>query len=85
MVEQPEADAVQAPTGAASSRALTVVAPLTSGRGDERPASDFLAQLIACNRRVPAYRAARKADPARAVSAYAEQPGSAAPRLNCLI
>ena len=84
MAEQRETDADQART-AKPSRALTVVAAARSSRGEERPSAGFLAQLIACYRRVPAYRAARNAEPARAASAYAGQRGSAAPRLDCLI
>ena len=85
MAEQHEIDACQARTGASSSRALTVLPSATSFRAEDRPAADFLVQLIACDRRVPAYRAARKAEPALAVTAYAGQPGSAAPRIDCLV
>lgn len=85
MVEQHETDTARAKPMALPSRALTVIAQAKDPRGEERPASDFLAQLIACHRRVPAYRAARKADPALAVSAYAGRRGPVAPRLDCLI
>ena len=85
MAEQHEAETAAAQVEAAPSRALTAVAPAGNWRGEERPSAGFLAQLIACDRRVPAYRAARNAEPARAVSAYAGQPGWAAPRVDCLI
>ena len=52
-------------------RALTIVqrvAPIAA----ERPLTDFLTQLIACDRRLPAYRRARKAEPSSAVMAYSD-------------
>lgn len=51
-------------------RALVPVDPSASHRGSERPQADFVAQLIACKRRAPAYRQARMAEPAAAASAY---------------
>lgn len=47
-----------------------------------RPLTDFLTQLIACDHRQPAYRRARKAEPANAASAYSEHPGSTSVRLD---
>lgn len=39
---------------------------------DDRPLTDFLAQLIACDRHFPAYRKARRAEPTSGASAYAD-------------
>ena len=36
----------------------------------ERPLADFVTQLIACDRRLPAYRQARRAEPAVAAASY---------------
>lgn len=54
------------PTG----RALVVVGRPARSRPEERPLAGFLAQLIACERRLPAYRPARTADPEIAASRY---------------
>lgn len=59
-------------------RALAIVQRVDHKAAD-RPMTDFLTQLIACDRRLPAYRRARKAEPADAMSAYCEHvPSSAA-------
>lgn len=53
-------------------RAMVACRPAPMIRaGDDRPLTDFLAQLIACDRRLPAYRTARKAEPTSAAAAYA--------------
>lgn len=63
----------------ARDHAVTVVAQCVRDRVEERPQVEFLAQLIACDRRLPAYRAARQAKPAAASLAYvAISPGSPA-------
>jgi hypothetical protein len=58
-------------TSVSPSRALVPVtisaAPLFIGR----PASDFVMQLIACERRAPDFRMARRAEPASVALAYA--------------
>lgn len=80
MMDQDEAANTQVPC-----RALAVIEPRHDGRGDERPASEFLAQLIACQRRLPAYRAARKADPGPASSAYSRRLDPEPLRLDCCV
>ena len=50
-------------------RALVIVNPCPVLDAD-RPAADFVAQLIACERRLPAYRNVRRADPVAAATAY---------------
>ena len=69
------------------SRSLVVVAaaePISGGA--DRPDAEFLAQLIACKRRLPAYRVARRASPDRAASAYATAPaGPEATVLNRIV
>jgi hypothetical protein len=69
-------DTDQDQPGRRPSRALVVLERQESA-GHERPLSGFLAQLIACDRRLPAYRSARLAEPERAISAYGSQPGGA--------
>ena len=65
-------------SNASRSRALVVVErPRWAVSGHDRPQADFVAQLIACDRRLPAYRSARLAEPERAISAYGSQPGGA--------
>lgn len=49
--------------------AVSAAAP-ASARPDERVRAGFLTQLIACHRRLPAYRSARLAEPATAVARY---------------
>lgn len=60
--------------GHGRSRALTLYRPAPGGGapGHERPEAPFLAQLIACDRRLPAYRSARMAEPQVAALAYGE-------------
>jgi hypothetical protein len=86
MTDQHLADPVQsAPAGVSPSRALVVIAPKPSGRADERPQADFLTQLIACQRRLPAYRGARNAAPETAANAYGRTAVTPHARLNCLV
>lgn len=54
------------------SQALVVRQTGGTMRHEERPLSGFLTQLIACARRLPAYRAARQMEPAGAASRYDE-------------
>ena len=51
-------------------RSLVVRDPARPSSGDERPLADFLTQLIACERRLPPYRAARREEPEAAAGAY---------------
>ena len=86
MTDQHLADPVQSAAAAIpQSRALVVVAPKPSARSDERPQADFLAQLIACNRRLPAYRSARNAPPSVATNAYGRTIVTSHARLNYLV
>lgn len=65
----------------ASSRAL-VALPLPSARtGDERPAASFLVQLIACHKRLPAFRRSGRLEPAVAALRYSPCPRSGPTRL----
>ena len=63
----------------AQSRALVVTSYRGPLRREERPLSGFLTQLIACERRLPAYRAARTVEPGHAVYRY-EEPATAETR-----
>ena len=83
MTDQHRAETVE--THASRSRALVVVDSDGPSRGTERPEAVFLAQLIACDRRLPAYRQARKASPDAATSAYSRPSGPAPARLDCLV
>jgi hypothetical protein len=56
-------------------RALVVVAPAQS-RPRERPQAAFVTQLIACERRIGAYRAARRASSTDAAELYAARFGA---------
>lgn len=67
------------------SRALVVREPETGSPRDKRPLADFLAQLIACDLRLPAYRTARMTEPRRAASAYGSRAGAPAGILDCVI
>ncbi len=67
MADQTTCGDVGKPVG--TGRALIVVKPRPDAESD-RPAADFLAQLIACDRRLPAYRAVRRTDPNVAATAY---------------
>ena len=60
----------------ATGRALVVLRP-AGHPAAERPLTDFLTQLIACDRRLPAYRGARRAEPARAAMAYGDHADAA--------
>lgn len=81
MADQHRADAT---TAVPRSRALSVVETSRLG-GEDRPEAVFLAQLIACEQRLPAYRHARKAEPSAAKLAYAGQASASRARLDCLI
>ncbi|MDB5511390.1 MAG: hypothetical protein JWR08_873 [Enterovirga sp.] len=77
MTEQLSSDdgsAATTPEGR-TGRAVALVQPRPTTRPDERPSAEFLAQLIACERRLPAYRKARNAEPGAATSAYRALPG----------
>jgi hypothetical protein len=47
--------------------------------------TDFLTQLIACQRQLPPYRRARRAEPSEAISAYADHEGDGSPHLDRLV
>lgn len=66
-------------------RALVRMEPAQPGRGSERPQADFLAQLIACHRRMPSYRQARTAEPKAAVTAYSPSCGRASALLDRVV
>ncbi len=83
MTDQHQAGTVAHPVP--RSRALVVTRAPEPTRGAERPEAVFLAQLIACERRLPAYRLARKASPDAATSAYAQLSGPSPAQLNRLI
>ena len=86
MADQDDVSGQAATQGSTECRALTVVASTpASPHRDERPLSDFLAQLIACDRRLPAYRVARQAPPDRAALAYEGRPGLRAASLDCCV
>lgn len=56
--------------GGATGRAVALAQPRPTLRIEDRPSAEFLAQLIACDRRLPAYRKARNAEPGAATTAY---------------
>lgn len=60
-------------------RALTVRPGPAESRSADRPLAAFLAQLIACKRRLPPFRRACRAEPAVARSSYGAG-GPQAPR-----
>ncbi len=70
-MERPVADQVE--RGTVPGRALV---PLTTiaGGPTTRPMAGFVTQLIACHRRLPAYRQARRAEPAIAAERYGAPP-----------
>ncbi|MBV9077309.1 MAG: hypothetical protein JO048_07475 [Methylobacteriaceae bacterium] len=58
-----------------TSRALVIVGrtePTRVAHEGRRPEAPFLAQIIASQRRLPAYRVARRAEPCVATRAYSE-------------
>ncbi|NNM71002.1 hypothetical protein [Enterovirga aerilata] len=85
MTDQHLADPEEAQAGNPRSRALVPLATPRPPHGSDRPEAYFLAQLIACERRLPAYRQARSAAPETATSAYARRSEPAQARLDCLI
>jgi hypothetical protein len=71
---------------ASRSRALVVIeGPPPFMSGHDRPHADFVAQLIACDRRLPAYRQSRKAAPDDAANAYGRTAAPLHARLDCLV
>jgi hypothetical protein len=83
MTDQHEAQPVAIPLP--RSHALVVVEGSSPERPADRPDAEFLAQLIACKRRLPAYRQARRANPDAATHAYAPPPGPRPALLNRLV
>ncbi|MDB5557692.1 MAG: hypothetical protein JWQ36_626 [Enterovirga sp.] len=84
MTDQHEAQTVDA--SVPRSQALVVVQGSSSPeRPGDRTDAEFLAQLIACKRRLPAYRQARRANPDAATHAYAPPPGLRPALLNRLV
>jgi hypothetical protein len=61
-------------TGMSECRALMVIAPAQSSPM-KRPEAAFVTQLIACERRIGAYRTARRAAPTDAAGLYAARLG----------
>ena len=84
MTDQNLADPVES-TAPSTSRALVVMQASRPVYADERPQADFLTQLIACERRLPAYRQARNAEPETATHAYGRHGGNRARRLDCVV
>ena len=82
MTDQHKAEPVTSPP---QGRALAVVGPRRPNPAAERPEAVFLAQLIACERRLPAYRQARNAEPEAASAAYSRLPGAEPARLDRVI
>lgn len=80
--ETREQDAEPAP---AQCRALTVVTRSAPALHDERPLAGFVAQLIACRGRLPAYRRAGRAEPAAARQSYARVPAQHARRFDLVV
>lgn len=69
--------------GPRQSRALVPVAPSRDATGRVISAlPGFLAQLIACHRRLPDYRRSRREEPGPATAAYDRTSGRAAPGLD---
>ena len=67
----PDQNRAQEPGHAPEEHRSRSLVPLgTLRRSEERPLACFLAQLIACERRLPAYRPARMAEPSLAASRY---------------
>ena len=65
------------------SRALVVIAPgIPRAPASERPAADFVTHLIACDKRLPAYRRAGRAEPAAGSRSYDHRNPALAPRLS---
>ena len=55
---------------AIAGRALVVIDAGAKSRPDERPSAPFVTQLIACARRLPAFRTARRAAPEMGARTY---------------
>jgi hypothetical protein len=85
MADQHQAETSDGIAALPRSRALAVIENRRSIIGDERPGAVFLTQLIACERRLPAYRQARKAEPNAATAAYGQHAGFSPARLNYVI
>lgn len=66
-------DGTAAPTDGGS-RALVVISPRIAGSRDDRREAGFVAQLIACALRLPAYRRAGRIAPAGAAGRYEARP-----------
>jgi hypothetical protein len=69
MDQRPESEPIE--TTVSPSRALVPVTAPSESRVQERPASAFVMQLIACAARAPDYRVARRAGPGDLALAYA--------------
>jgi hypothetical protein len=88
MTKQNLTDAGEEPSAgnASRSRALVVIdGPRLAMSGHDRPQADFVAQLIACDRRLPAYRQSRRAAPDDAANAYGRTAAPLHARLDCLV
>jgi hypothetical protein len=85
MADQHQGETTDGTAALPRSRALAVIEIPLRSQSDERPEAVFLTQLIACERRLPAYRQARKAEPNAATAAYGQQAGFAPARLNYII
>ena len=81
--DQTRDDTSTVPTASGGSRALvTTQAPRVAPGGDDRPMAGFVAQLIACHRRFPAYRKAGRADPGEATRIYGGEAGRGTVRID---
>ncbi len=85
MADQHQAETSDGTAALPRSRALAVIESRLRAAGEERPEAVFLTQLIACERRLPAYRQARKAEPNAATAAYGQQAGISPARLDYII
>jgi len=85
MTDQHQVTAIDALAALPCSRALVVMDSSRSTAIDDRPGAVFLTQLIACDRRLPAYRDARKAEPNAAAVAYARPAETSTARFSRVI
>ena len=66
--------------GAASRALVPLEAPAPAATPAGRPLAGFLTQLIACERRLPPYRARARAEPETATGSYAAADAPRTPR-----
>ena len=80
-------DPIPTDSAASPSRALVVIAEQRADASCSRPMAGFVAQLIACNRRLPAFRRSGRAEPGLATGVYGRERAAveATGRLDLLI